>query len=370
MSAQRPHSPTRRHTQARDALHEERTVAIVGATGAVGRDLRAILAERDFPCERLRLIASPRSAGTTLDFRGETLTVRAVDEPDVFDGVDLALFSAGGEVSRHHAPRAVDAGAMVVDNSSAWRMAEDVPLVVTEVNGGAVEQLREGGRGIVANPNCTTMVALLPLKALHDAFGLVGFTATSYQAASGAGQAGVDELMEQQQALAPDPDLLDRDGDRARAKVAEPQVHADVLAFNVVPRLGGVDDEGYTDEERKLERESRKILSLPDLAVAPTCVRVPVVTGHAVAVRAVFADPVRSQAEAVASMDHFPGLVVEQAPTPLAWAGRDDIAVGRVRCDLVDDHALSFVVVGDNLRKGAALNTVQIAEELVSRGLA
>lgn len=346
-----------------------RTVAIVGATGAVGRDLRTILEERAFPCDRVRLIASPRSAGTTLDFRGDALTVRALDEPDVFDGVDLALFSAGGGISREHAPRAVEAGAVVVDNSSAWRMADDVPLVVTEVNGDAVELLRGGGRGIVANPNCTTMVAMLPLKALHDAFGLIGFTATSYQAASGAGQKGVDELMEQNAALGPDPDLLRRDGERARSKAGEPRVHADVLAFNVVPLLGAVDDEGYTDEEMKLQRESRKILSLPELAVAPTCVRVPVVTGHAVAVRAVFADPVRSQAEAVASMDNFPGVVVEQAPTPLAWAGRDEVAVGRVRRDLVDDHALNFFVVGDNLRKGAALNTVQIAEELISRGL-
>ncbi len=349
--------------------HTERTVAIVGATGAVGRDLRTILEERDFPCGQLRLISSPRSAGTTLDFRGDRLTVRSIDDPDVFDGVDIALFSAGKGVAREHAPRAVQAGAMVVDNSSAWRMTDDVPLVVTEVNADALDRLHHGGRGIVANPNCTTMTAMLPLKALHDAFGLIGFTATSYQAASGAGQKGVDELVEQNSVLSADPELLRTDGARARSKAAEPQVHADVLAFNVVPLLGTVDDEGYTDEEMKLQNESRKILGLAELAVAPTCVRVPVIAGHAIAVRAVFADPVRSQAEAVASMDNFPGLVVEQAPTPLAWAGRDEIAVGRVRLDLVDDHALNFFVVGDNLRKGAALNTVQIAEELISRGL-
>lgn len=349
--------------------HTERTVAIVGATGAVGRDLRTILEERGFPCGQLRLISSPRSAGITLDFRGDRLTVRSIDDPDVFDGVDIALFSAGKGVAREHAPRAVQAGAMVVDNSSAWRMTDDVPLVVTEVNADALDRLRHGGPGIVANPNCTTMTAMLPLKALHDAFGLIGFTATSYQAASGAGQKGVDELVEQNRVLSADPELLRTDGARARSKVAEPQVHADVLAFNVVPLLGTVDDEGYTDEEMKLQNESRKILGLAELAVAPTCVRVPVIAGHAIAVRAVFADPVRSQAEAVASMDNFPGLVVEQAPTPLAWAGRDEIAVGRVRLDLVDDHALNFFVVGDNLRKGAALNTVQIAEELVSRGL-
>jgi aspartate-semialdehyde dehydrogenase len=318
----------------------------------------------------VRLIASPRSAGTTAEFRGDRLTIRSLDEPDVFDGVDIALFSAGKGVSREHAPRAADAGALVVDNSSAWRLTDDVPLVVAGVNSDALEGLRHGDRGIVANPNCTTMTAMLPLKALHDAFGLIGFTATSYQAASGAGQKGVDELMSQNEALANDPELLSADGARARTKAGEPQVHADVLAFNAVPLLGAVDDEGYTDEEMKLQNESRKILGLSQLAVAPTCVRVPVVTGHAIAVRAVFADPVRSQAEAVASMDNFPGLVVEQAPTPLAWAGRDEVAVGRVRRDLVDDHALNFFVVGDNLRKGAAGNTVQIAEELVTRGLA
>jgi aspartate-semialdehyde dehydrogenase len=344
-------------------------VAIAGATGAVGRELRRLLEARRFPCDEVTFLASERSAGTALPFRGEDITVKALSDDDAFADVDVALFSAGASRSREHAPRAVKAGAVVVDNSSAFRMDPDVPLVVTEVNAGALEELRDGGKGIVANPNCTTMTAMLPLKALHDAFGLAGFTATSFQAAGGAGQKGMDELLAQVGPLAAEPELLCYEGAKAIGRVETPQVHADVLAFNVVPLLGTLDEHGYTDEEMKLQNEARKILDLPELAVAPTCVRVPVMVGHAIAVRAVFDDPVRSVAEAIASMDGFPGLVVEQAPTPLAYAGRDEVAVGRVRLDLVDDHALDFFVVGDNLLKGAALNTVQIAEELLARGL-
>ena len=346
-----------------------RTVAVVGATGAVGQDLRRLLVARDFPLDRVVFVASSRSAGTQLPFADEQVTVRDIEDPEVFDGVDLALFSAGGGTSRTYAPRAVSAGAIVVDNSSAWRMDPEVPLVVSEVNADALETLRDRGKGIVANPNCTTMVAMLPLRALHDAFGLVGFTATSFQAAGGAGQKGIDELEAQVEPMFAGRDLLRSDGRAAMGLVEQPKVHSQVLAFNTVPLLGTLDDAGYTDEEMKLVNESRKILALPDLLVAPTCVRVPVMVGHAISVRAEFSDQVRSVADAIASMDGFPNLVVEQAPTPLEWAGRDEVAVGRVRLDLHDDKALNFWVTGDNLLKGAALNTVQLAEELVRRDL-
>ena len=347
-----------------------RRVAVVGATGAVGQDLRRLLESRRFACDEVVFVASERSAGKPLPFRDGQVVVRALSEPDVFDGVDIALFSAGGSTSREHAPRAVEAGAVVVDNSSAWRMDEQVPLVVSEVNPDALADVRRGlpGHGIVANPNCTTMVAMLPLKALHDAFGLTGFVATSFQAAGGAGQKGIDELAAQVQPLFADVELLRTDGATA-AKSVEHSVHAATLAFNVVPMLGEEQDNGYTDEEMKLQNESRKILGLPDLAVAPTCVRVPVMVGHAIAIRATFQDRVTA-ANAISSMEGFPGMVLEHAPTPLEWAGRDEVAVGRVRSDLADPHALSLFVVGDNLLKGAALNTVQIAELLVERGIA
>ncbi|HWB72937.1 MAG TPA: aspartate-semialdehyde dehydrogenase [Egibacteraceae bacterium] len=344
-----------------------RTVAVVGATGAVGQDLRRLLELRDFPCDDAVFVASERSAGTTLRFRDRQVTVRVLTDGGVFDGVDLALFSAGASVSREHAPRAVAAGATVVDNSSAWRMDPDVPLVVTEVNPHELDVAPS--KGIVANPNCTTMIAMLPLKALHDAFGLVGFVATSFQAAGGAGQKGIDELASQVEPLLAHPELLRRDG-AAAAKLVEPRVHAATLAFNVVPWLGvQTDDRGYTDEELKLQNESRKILGLPDLAVAPTCVRVPVMVGHAVAVRATFEDRVAAS-EAISSLERFPGLVLDDVATPLEWVGRDEVCVGRVRPDLFDRHSLQFFVVGDNLLKGAALNTVQIAELLVGGGFA
>ncbi|HUH07271.1 MAG TPA: aspartate-semialdehyde dehydrogenase [Egibacteraceae bacterium] len=339
-------------------------VAVVGATGAVGQDLRRLLSEREFPCEEVVFAASQRSAGTVLKFRDRDIAVRDLADPDVFDDVDVALFSAGASTSRAHAPRATAAGAIVIDNSSGWRMDPDVPLVVKEVNPHALDSIP---KGIVANPNCTTMVAMLPLKALHDAFGLTGFTATSFQAAGGAGQKGIDELEAQIEPLFAQRELLRRDG-AAAAKLVEHGVHANTLAFNVVPLLGTLDDQGYTDEEMKLRNESRKILELPDLHVSPTCVRVPVMVGHSIQVRATFEDKVTASA-AISSLEGFPGMVVEQAPTPLEFAGRDDVAVGRVRADLWDPHALNFWVTGDNLLKGAALNTVQIAELLVERGL-
>ena len=341
-----------------------RTVAVVGATGAVGQDLRRLLETRGFPCDEVVFIATARSAGRTLPFRDGEVTVRAIDEDGVFDGVDIALFSAGGGTSREQAPRAVAAGAIVVDNSSAWRMDPDVPLVVTEVNGALLAQ--RPPKGIIANPNCTTMVAMLPLKTLHDAFVLTAVVATSFQAAGGAGQKGIDELSEQVQPLFAERALLRTDG-AAAAKLVESSVHANTLAFNVVPLLGVLQDNGYTDEEMKLQNESRKILDLPDLAVSPTCVRVPVMVGHAIQVRATFATEVTVD-RATAVMTGFPGMVLEPAPTPLEWAGRDEVAVGRVRADLADPRSLNFWVTGDNLLKGAALNTVQIAEALVTHG--
>src|SRR5688500_15987630 len=342
-----------------------RTVAVVGATGAVGQDLRRLLEVREFPCDDVVFIATARSAGRRLPFRDGEVTVRAIDDDGVFDGVDVALFSAGGSTSREMAPRAVDAGAVVVDNSSAWRMDPQVPLVVTEVNAHLLTQ--RPAKGIVANPNCTTMVAMLPLKALHDAFGLTAMVATSFQAAGGAGQKGIDELEAQVEPLFAERALLRTDG-AAAAKLVESSVHANTLAFNVVPLLGTLDDNGYTDEEMKLQNESRKILDLPELRVSPTCVRVPVMVGHAIEVRATFSQEVTVDA-ALQAMDGFPGMVLDEAPTPLEWAGRDEVAVGRVRRDLSDPRSLNFWVTGDNLLKGAALNTVQIAEVLVANGV-
>ncbi|MBJ7332483.1 MAG: aspartate-semialdehyde dehydrogenase, partial [Solirubrobacteraceae bacterium] len=279
-------------------------------------------------------------------------------------GYDLALFSAGGSTSKAWAEKFVAGGAIVVDNSSAFRMDPDVPLVVSEVNPDALEAAR---KGIIANPNCTTMVVMLPAKALHDAFGMTAMVATSYQAAGGAGQKGIDELAAQVPVLHEQIDFLVTDGQRARELVIS-EVHADTLAYNVVPMLGTLGDNGYTDEEMKLRNESRKILDLPELAVSPTCVRVPVMVGHAIEVRATYEREV-DLAEARAALEAFPNLIVEEAPTPLAAAGRDETFVGRVRKDLGDPKSLNFFVVGDNLLKGAALNTVQLAELAVERGL-
>jgi len=334
-------------------------VAVVGATGAVGTVMRRLLRERAFPADEIVLFASERSAGKVVD----GLTVQPLRD-DTVTGFDIALFSAGGSTSKAWAERFAAGGAVVVDNSSAWRMDPDVPLIVAEVNPDAVEETR---KGIIANPNCTTMVVMLPAKALHDRFGLTAMVATSFQAAGGAGQKGIDELAAQVEPLAADVDQLVNDGAAAARKV-EHTVHANTLAFNVVPLLGTLNDQGYTDEEMKLQNESRKILSLPGLLVTPTCVRVPVMVGHSIAVRATF-EREPGLDEALEALRAFPNLVVEEAPTPLEWAGRDETVVGRVRRDLSDPHVLNFFVVGDNLLKGAALNTVQIAELVVERGL-
>jgi len=334
-------------------------VAVVGATGAVGTVMLRLLRERELAASEIVPFASERSVGREL---GGGLVVQALTD-EAIQGFDVALFSAGATRSREWAPRFVDAGAVVIDNSSAFRMDDDVPLVVAEVNPEALD----AHRGIVANPNCTTMVAMLPLKALHDEFDLRAIVPTSFQAAGGAGQKGIDELAGQIAPLAADVEQLCSDGAAAAAKV-EHSVHAGTLAFNVVPLLGTVGEEGYTDEELKLRNESRKILAIGDLAVSPTCVRVPVMVGHGVQTRATFAREVDLD-RALELLAAFPGLVVDDAPTPLQYAGRDEVAVGRIRRDLSDPYAINFFVVGDNLLKGAALNTVQLAEALCARGL-
>ena len=311
-------------------------VAVVGATGAVGAVMRRLLEERSFPADEVVYFASERSAGRELDGR----VVQPLRD-DTIEGFDIALFSAGGGTSREWSPRFAAAGALVVDNSSAWRMDPDVPLVVSEVNPHELERIP---KGIVANPNCTTMAFMAVLAPLHR-----------------------DELAAQVAPLAADVQQLVDDGASAARKV-EHAVHENTLAFNVVPLLGTLDDQGYTDEEMKLQNESRKILSLPELEVTPTCVRVPVMVGHSIAVRATFRDE-PDLGRALSALQDFPGLEVDLAPTPLEWAGRNETLVGRVRRDLSDPRVLNFFVVGDNLLKGAALNTVQLAELAVERGL-
>jgi aspartate-semialdehyde dehydrogenase len=335
-------------------------VAVVGATGAVGRIMLEVLASRQFAASEIVPFASERSAGRELPGVGVIAPLRE----DTIAGFDLALFSAGGGTSREWAPRFAAAGAVVVDNSSAWRMDPQVPLVVSEVNPDALGRI---DRGIVANPNCTTMVIMLPLKALHDAFGLCAMVATSFQAAGGAGQKGMDELAAQVPLVHDAREQLVSRGAEAIASI-EHSIHAAPLAYNVVPWLGSPAADGYSDEELKLVNESRKILDIPDLAVSPTCVRVPVMVGHCVELRATF-ERAPDYAEAIAALEAFPGVVLDELPTPVHYAGRDEVAVGRIRSDLGDSHSLNLFVVGDNLLKGAALNAVQIAELLVSRGL-
>jgi aspartate-semialdehyde dehydrogenase len=335
-------------------------VAVVGATGAVGRIMFEVLAARGFGASELVPFASERSAGRELDGIG---TVQPLHS-DTVGGFDIALFSAGGAASREWAPQFAGAGAIVIDNSSAWRMDPQVPLVVSEVNPDALDRIE---RGIVANPNCTTMTIMLPLKALHDRFGLREMVATSLQAAGGAGRKGMDELAAQVPLLHSDRERLISHGAAAIAEI-EHSVHAAPLAYNVVPWLGSPAADGYSDEEIKLVNESRKILELPELRVSPTCVRVPVMVGHSIEVRATFEREVDLE-EAITVLSAFPGLVLDELPTPVRYAGRDEVAVGRIRRDLGDARSLNLFVVGDNLLKGAALNAVQIAELLVTRGL-
>lgn len=334
-------------------------VGVVGATGLVGSQMRALLAERDFPLASLRLFASARSAGKPVAFRGGEVIVEDVATADL-SGLDIVFFSAGGETSRQYAPRFAAAGAVVIDNSSAWRKDPEVPLVVAEVNAHALASLP---KGIIANPNCTTMAAMPVLKPLHDAWGLKRLFASTYQAASGAGVAGIEELAGQVSAAAAgDFEALAHDG--GAIAFPPPQKWLVPLAFNVVPLNYVLGEDGYTDEEAKLRDESRKILGIPGLLVSGTCVRVPVLTGHCLAIHAEFERPV-SAAEANALLAKAPGVELDEVPNPLAVAGRDAVSVGRVRKDSALENGLALFVVGDNLRKGAALNAIQIAETML-----
>lgn len=338
-------------------------VGIVGATGQVGGVMRTLLAERDFPVEELRLFASSRSAGTTLEYRGEPITVEDAAEAD-YTGLDVVLFSAGATTSRALAEKVAGDGAIVIDNSSAWRRDPRVPLVVPEVN---AHDLDEIPLGIVANPNCTTMVAMPVLAPLDREAGLEAMVVSTYQAVSGAGLAGVRELDEQVQKVGTDGPRLTHDG-RA-VPLAAGEKFPEPIAFNVIPFAGSLVDDGTdeTDEEQKLRFESRKILGLPDLAVAGTCVRVPVFTGHSLSINARFARPL-SPERAREILADAPGVTLTDVPTPLAAAGVDPSLVGRIRRDPTVDNGLALFVSGDNLRKGAALNTIQIAETLLARG--
>jgi aspartate-semialdehyde dehydrogenase len=341
-------------------------IGVVGATGQVGVAMRQILLERGFPADEVRFFASARSAGTVLPFGDREVVVEDAATADP-SGLDIALFSAGATTSRALAPRFADAGAVVVDNSSAFRMDPDVPLVVSEVNPHAI---REARRGIIANPNCTTMVAMPVLKPLHEESGLVRLVAATYQAVSGSGVAGVEELATQVAAAGDKARELAYDGEAVA--FPEPAKYARTIAYNVLPLAGSIVDDGLgeTDEEKKLRNETRKILEIPDLRVSGVCVRVPVFTGHSLAINAEFARPL-TVARATQLLAGAPGVELSDVPTPLQAAGRDPSYVGRLRQDpgVDDDRGLALFVSGDNLRKGAALNTVQIAELVVSGGV-
>jgi aspartate-semialdehyde dehydrogenase len=339
-------------------------VGLFGATGQVGGVMLRILEERDFPVSELRCFASARSAGRTLAFKGADVTVEDADTAS-YDGLDVALFSAGATASRALAPRVAAAGVTVIDNSSAWRMDPDVPLVVPEVNGHALDRIP---KGIIANPNCTTMVAMPVLKPLDVAAGLQSLVVSTYQAVSGGGLAGVAELEEQVQKVADGAAALTHSGRAVEFPPASK--FPATIAFNVIPQAGGFVDDGLgeTDEDQKLRNESRKILELPDLLVSALCVRVPVFTGHSMSVNATFERPL-SPAEATEILRAAEGVELADVPTPLAVAGGDLTQVGRIRHDptVPDGRGLALFLSGDNLRKGAALNAVQIAEALLAR---
>lgn len=343
----------------------ELTVAVVGATGQVGGVMRRLLDERNFPVGRIRYIASARSAGKALPWRGDDVLVEDIATADL-SGIDIAIFSAGGATSKEYAPKFAAAGAIVIDNSSAWRMDPDVPLVVSEVNPHAIDEAR---KGIIANPNCTTMAAMPVLKPLADAHGLTRLIVTTFQAVSGSGLGGVEELYSQVAAALPqDPRTLTHDG--ASIDFPAPTKYERTIAFDVVPLAGNIVDDGLgeTDEEKKLRNESRKILELPDLAVSGTCVRVPVFTGHSLSINAEFATSI-TPTKAATLLNGAPGVELSDIPTPLQAAGRDPSFVGRIRQDpgVPDNRGLALFVSNDNLRKGAALNAVQIAELVAAR---
>jgi aspartate-semialdehyde dehydrogenase len=339
-------------------------IGIVGATGQVGKVMRAVLAEREFPVTQLRLFASARSAGRTLPWGGTDITVEDAATAD-YSGLDIVLFSAGGATSRELAPKVAAQGAVVIDNSSAWRRDPDVPLVVSEVNPHA---LAHRPKGIVANPNCTTMAAMPVLKPLHAEAGLIAMVATTYQAVSGSGLAGVAELHGQALKVTETADRLTFDG--SAVDHPQPQVYARPIAYNVLPLAGRIVDDGLfeTDEEQKLRHETRRILEIPGLKVSGTCVRVPVFTGHSLQVNARFSRPI-SPERAYELLAAAPGVELSEIPTPLQAAGQDSSYVGRIRVDETVENGLALFVSGDNLRKGAALNAVQVAE-LVAAELA
>ncbi len=321
--------------------------------------MRRLLDERGFPVEEMRYFASARSAGTTLPWQGADVVVEDADVADP-SGLDIALFSAGATSSRAYAEKFAAAGATVIDNSSAWRMHAEVPLIVSEVNG---HLIREAPKGIIANPNCTTMAAMPVLKPLHDAAGLTRLVVSTYQAVSGAGLSGVDELDKQVHEVVDRAAELTHDG--SAVEFPAPEKFVEPIAFNVLPMAGSIVDDGEyeTDEEKKLRDESRKILDIPELLVSGTCVRVPVYTGHSLSINAEFAEHI-SVDRACDVLAAAPGVELSHVPTPLEAAGRDPSYVGRIRQDpgVPDGRGLALFVSNDNLRKGAALNAIQIAE--------
>lgn len=328
-------------------------VAIVGATGAVGREMLVCLEERNFPLGKLTLLASARSAGQKLPFRGSEIVVQELTK-DSFTGIDIALFSAGGGISQEFAPAAAEAGCVVIDNSSAFRMDPQVPLVVPEIN---PEAAKSHPRNIIANPNCSTIITLMGLAPLHQAFGLTGIIASTYQAVSGSGAQGIIELEDQIHAYVDQRELV-------------PKVYPRQILHNVIPHVDAFQDSGYTKEEQKMLHEGRKILGLPDLKVTCTCVRVPVMRSHSISVTALFEKHPSLEA-ARQAFTGKPGIrVVDnpasgEYPVPLDTTGKDDCLVGRIREDQVLPNALALWIVGDQVKKGAALNAVQIAEILV-----
>ena len=342
------------------------SVAVVGATGQVGTVMREILAERAFPIRELRLFATARSAGTAVEYGGQTVIIEDVATADPA-GVDIALFSAGATGSRAHAPRFAEAGAVVIDNSSAWRMDPEVPLVVSEVNPHAA---LNPPKGIIANPNCTTMAAMPVLKPLHEAAGLERLIVSTYQAVSGSGLAGAEELLGQVEGVLAQGHTLDLVHDGSSVDFPQPEKYIAPIAFDVIPFAGNLVDDGdnETDEEKKLRNESRKILELPGLRVAGTCVRVPVFTGHSLSIHAEFAEDITPD-RAREILASAPGVVLEEVPTPLQAAGADPSFVGRIRADqsAPEGKGLVLFISNDNLRKGAALNAVQIAELVAAR---
>jgi aspartate-semialdehyde dehydrogenase len=335
-------------------------VGVVGATGLVGSMMRQLLAERNFPVGTLRLFASARSAGSQVEWNGQQITIEDASTAD-FAGLDIVFFSAGGSTSKALAPKVAAAGAIVIDNSSAWRSDPDVPLVVSEVNPHALANLP---KGIVANPNCTTMAAMPVLKPLHEAAGLKRLIVATYQAVSGGGMEGIDVLARQQEAVTDRARELAFHGDGEF--VPQPEKWAVPIANNIVPLNYVLGEDGYTEEELKLRDESRKILEIPGLPVSGTCVRVPVFSGHGLSINAEFEREIDVQT-ALGLLVKAPGVVVSDVPNALEATGADPVFVGRVRPDRTVEHGLALFVVGDNLRKGAALNAIQIGEVLCGR---